>query len=283
MSVCISRRLVTASSLIAAIVGTLVSTSGSAPANAAANGHVFANNIWAGYASVGIDKYRADMASVGASWRVPTASCQAGEVSRSATWVGLGGTEGGGSELEQIGTLTNCILGNPDYSAVYQMRGRPGWGNSRTVSHSVKPGDEMHAAVGYNLQGDGQGVYNLVISDSTQGWYFRDVEVGSTAVSAHNSAEWVVEAPTGHFGTDFVYSLTNFGTVSLASCTADGRTIDGKSTAGGTPTPNGWGYTELDLSKPSSLGNVVTNSHKAWPSPLGSDSDGSTFSVRWEE
>src|SRR5262249_9605664 len=115
-----------------------------------------------------------------------------------------------------------------------------------------RPGDQMTAEVKYN----GGSSFTLTIKNTTRGWTFTTNQSSSTA--ARGSAEWIAEAPSSNSG---VLPLANFGTVSFASCTANGAAISGN------PNPD-------EIVMTTSSGTV-----KAQPSALGSG--GASFSVTW--
>jgi peptidase A4-like protein len=228
----------------------------SSPAGQPQIGGVYDNDHWAGYGVGGLDSFSTDFASVGATWTVPRVTCIVGEVTGSSIWVGLGGIN---AQLEQIATEADCDgLGSASYFGAYQMFGLPGWGDARRVTDPVEPGDQISAAVGYYRKADGTGVYDLVMRNLTRGWYFHSMEIGSTDVSAHNTAEWIVEAPR----TTLIQSLSNFGTVAFSSCSADGKSI------------NSWPGYRFNLTQP-----AFNNIHKARPAAL--KPGGVAFDVNW--
>lgn len=210
------------------------------PRHSVRHGRYSTSSNWSGYATTG-----GTYTTVSGSWTQPTATCQAGQTAYSAFWVGIDGDTT--STVEQTGTDADCASGTPRYYAWYEMYPK----FPVTLSGMVAPGDSMRATVSTN----GKGNFTLTISDATRHWSFttnqrlRRAQLGS--------AEWIAEAPSGSGG---VLPLADFGTVSFASCTANGIALGSN--------PN------VDAITMAASG--VT---KAVPSKL---SGGTAFSVTWE-
>jgi hypothetical protein len=206
---------------------------------------------WAGYVDTG-DKFTA----VSASWTVPKANCGFLETSSSATWVGIDGWNE--STVEQIGTDSNCILGQGEYWAWWEMYpGGPQVIGTPTLSSddAVYPGDLMKA----NVTSTGTpGWYTLSIADDTQGWTYATTQFYPNANGG--TAECIEEQPAAAG-----LPLTNFGSVTFNQCNATG--------SDGIATPI-WDHPNLavDMTSGSTL--------KATVSPLSDD--GTTFTVTWE-
>src|SRR5258706_1021074 len=77
-----------------------------------------ANHSYAGYAATGTQNNTIAYSDVTATWTIPTVSCAPLENSQSATWVGLGD---GSTDLEQVGTESNCLDGLQQILAVWQV------------------------------------------------------------------------------------------------------------------------------------------------------------------
>src|ERR1700753_3664168 len=106
------------------------------PAAAQAAGTTSPN--WAGYVADGTT-----FKHVEGTWVQPEVTCGE-ERTYSATWVGLGGSSSQSDALEQIGTEADCSSrGSVRYSAWYELVPQA----SKTIKLTVKPGDQMTAAV----------------------------------------------------------------------------------------------------------------------------------------
>jgi len=213
------------------------------------------NQKYAGYGVTGLPNGHA---SVAGSWIVPAAHCTPGLKTASGFWVGLGAIN---APVEQIATDSNCgLLGKASYGAIWGIYGAPGYTPLTTLDpkkYPVSPGDVMAASVSYS-----GGKYTFTMSDSGKShkWTFGPRPVsGPTENDAHNQAVWIAEAPTA----TFIQPLTNFGTVYLTGCLANGRSISSASVL----------YT-FDLTVPS-----FNNLFKARPSGL--QANGTAFNVKW--
>src|SRR5690349_15017483 len=92
---------------------------GSASADATTSQAEVSQN-WAGYVAGGSSPGK-QFSSVSGSWVQPTVKCGAGQT-YSAFWVGLGGSAGGSSALEQTGTQADCTAdGGTEYYAWYEL------------------------------------------------------------------------------------------------------------------------------------------------------------------
>ena len=117
----------------------------------------------------------------------------------------------------------------------------------------MRPGDHFNASVTYT----GSNHFNLVISDTTQGW--SHTHTGTLAGAPRSSAEVIVEAPccTSSGG---ILPLADFGTVSITGSLANGAALG-----------NAGGVTEITM---------VNNSGQAKDS-VSSLSGGENFSATW--
>jgi hypothetical protein len=193
---------------------------------------------WSGYAATG-----AKFTSVTASWVQPTGKCTSA-TTYSSFWIGLDGD--GSSSVEQTGSEVDCSGGSPQYYAWYEMY--PAY--PVNFSNTVRPGDHFTSSVTES----GSGSFKLVLSDTTQGWS-RSV-TKSLASAALASAEVIAEAPSSSSG---VLPLTNFGTASFTSATANGQPIGNYS--------------------PDQINMVSGSTTKATTSAL---SGGNAFTVTWK-
>jgi hypothetical protein len=204
---------------------------------------------WAGYVDTG-DKFTA----VSASWTVPKANCGFLETSTSATWAGIDGWNE--STVEQIGTDSNCVLGQGEYWAWWEMYPNgPQVIGVPSISYVVSPGDLMTASV---TSTGVPGWYTLSITDNTQNW--TSVTTQFIANANGGTAECIEEQPAAAG-----LPLTNFGSVTFNQCDATG------SDAVSRPI---WDH-------PNSAVNMASGSTlKASVSPLSAD--GTTFTVTWQ-
>jgi Peptidase A4 family len=197
---------------------------------------------WSGYAGT-TGRYT----SVSASWTQPAGVCSRGD-QYAAFWVGLDGYSS--STVEQTGSEVDCVGRTAQYYAWYEMYPGP----SENYSNTVRAGDHFTATVTY-LSGE---QFSLFISDTTQGWsHTTDASLGQTP--SLSSAEAIVEAPccTNSGG---ILPLTDFGTVSLTSTTANGSAIG-----------NAGGLTEI----------IMIDSAGRDKDSVSSLSGGENFSATW--
>jgi hypothetical protein len=162
---------------------------------------------WSGYAATGSS---GAYTSVSSSWVQPSVSCSSGETSYSAFWVGLDGFSN--SALEQTGTEADCINGQAEYGAWWEVL--PAAETSYSVT--VDPGDSLSASVVYN----GNSTFTMTLTDSTQGWTKTTTADGSSGFQ-NASAEVIAEAPEVNGS---IANLADFGTVNF-SADADGNAL----------------------------------------------------------
>jgi hypothetical protein len=128
----------------------------------------------------------------------------------SAFWVGL---DGYSSTVEQTGTEADCSGGSASYYAWYEAYPAA----SNTYGDTVDAGDSLTATV-TESSGD---VFDLVLTDSTQGWTeSTDVTVSGAELS---SAEVIAEAPSDNSG---ILPLADFGTVNFTNAEANDTGFD---------------------------------------------------------
>jgi len=271
-----TRTLLASLTTAAAIVG--ASAGSASAATSAASGSVSQN--WAGYVVGGSDS-STQFSNVSGSWVQPTSKCSSGQ-DDAAFWVGIGGDggqssslgqsglgDGSSTSLEQIGTEGNCTGNGTQYYAWYELVPAA----PVQLNLAIHPGDHITASVSVN-----GGNTSFSLTDKTTGQSF------SKTVSSPNpdtsSAEWVAEAPSQCDGSGSCtpLPLSDFGTVdfSNATATANGHT-------GPISDPN-W------TAQPIALGSGGTydigygsSQNTAGASPSSLSSDGSSFSVAWQQ
>jgi hypothetical protein len=220
---------------------------------------------WAGYEATG-DTFN----SVSANWTVPAANCGIGEVSVSATWVGIDGDPNANDNTgpEQIGTDSNCgtftLPGTSIYWAWWQMNqpGLKGWphfiGGPGAGSYPVAAGDLMTATV----KSTGvPGQYTMTLEDHTQGdWTYSTTQTNPAATGM--TAECIEEQPAV-----LGLPLTNFGSVHFSQCQTAG--------SNGVATPI-WDHPNNDITMTDASG---TTTKASVSTPLSND--GTDFTVTW--
>jgi len=176
-----------------------------APAGTTSGTAEVASKNWAGYAVTGP---AGSFTSVSASWAQPAVTCEATNT-LSAFWAGLDGD--GTHTVEQTGTEADCADGAATYHGWYEV-----FPNAPVFYASpVRPGDAMSASV----TSDGNGVFKLTLSDTTQGW---TQTAQRTATGAQlGSAEVIAEAPSEKTA----LPLADFGTVNFTDVTVDNAPI----------------------------------------------------------
>ena len=209
-------------------------------------GPVTTSTNWSGYAVTG-----GTFTYVHGSWKVPAATCAAGENSQSSTWVGLDGW--GSSTVEQTGSTTGCIFGVPTYIPWTEM-----WPALPVpLSESMSPGDSMTGSVTSSAGGTS---YLLVLADTTKGWTYRTTASSSPA-GRDASAEWITELPSCPI---FCSNLTDFGSVTFRGAVATGNGKKG-------PISSFAGYKAVDMQNGTILQAAV--------GPLSTT--GESFTDRW--
>jgi hypothetical protein len=169
---------------------------------------------WSGYAATGSS---GSYTSVTSSWVQPAVTCGSQDT-YSSFWVGLDGYDN--SALEQTGTEADCINGQAEYGAWWEVlpAAESPW------SVDVEPGDQLTATVTDN----GDGTFTMTLSDSTQGWNQTTTQQGSDGYQ-DSSAEVIAEA------TDVngqIANLSDFGTVDFTGSDANGNALDSYSPTG---------------------------------------------------
>jgi hypothetical protein len=160
----------------------------------------------------------------------PRATCSENETSFAYFWVGLGSNV----NLEQIGTASICLNGNPEYLAWWQLVGRSEAEGGQEVQVfmrdspectsaltseieelfardcplPVEPGDRISAEVSFV----GNDSFSLILENTTQNWRRETTQIFTGA--ERETAFWIAEAPRGeltHFATgdDPVVNFSN--------------------------------------------------------------------------
>ncbi|QMU71153.1 G1 family glutamic endopeptidase [Streptacidiphilus sp. P02-A3a] len=163
---------------------------------------------WSGYAATGDS---GSYTSVTSSWVQPAISCGSQDT-YSSYWVGLDGYNN--SALEQTGTEADCIGGQAEYGAWWEVLPA----SESPWSVDVEPGDQLTATVTDN----GDGTFTMTLDDSTEGWNQTTTQQGSSGYQ-DSSAEVIAEA------TDVggqIASLSDFGTVDFTGAAANGQALD---------------------------------------------------------
>ena len=168
----------------------------------------YSSGNWSGYAANGGS---GSETSVSSSWVQPSISCNSGGDTYSSFWVGLDGFNN--SALEQTGTEADCIDGQAEYGAWWEVLPAA----ESPYSVSVAPGDHLTASVVDN----GDGTFTMTLSDSTEGWTRTTTHSGSSGYQ-DSSAEVIAEA-TSVGGQ--IAQLSDFGSVSFSGSTADGSSL----------------------------------------------------------
>jgi hypothetical protein len=178
-------------------------------------GHATLDNpIWAGY---GVEGTPGSFTDVTASWAVPAVQCPDAATSYSAFWAGLDGD--GSNTVEQIGTESDCIDGQPKYFAWYEMYPK------KTVlihlNKNLMPDDQITAGVSYVRKG----AFTLTL----------DVNGAPLTITARNpsarlvSAEVIAEAPSSSHGPSSALPLADFANVSFSDATVNTRPLQSAS------------------------------------------------------
>ena len=230
----------------------------------AASANVADSANWAGYAVHGKGQ---QFRRVVGSWQIPSGSCQPGQSTYSATWVGIGGYSASSHALEQIGTELDCnSAGQAVPTAWAELVPDP----SVNLPMTVSPGDAMMASV--TVRGHS---VTLSLTDATSGQSFSHTYDDPTVDIS--SAEWIVEAPSQcTSATDcWTLPLANFGSTQIGMA----QVWNTKGHHGGIFDKR-WNTTELNLTPQD-----AAQSSAGAPQPVGGaspsrvSSKGSVFSV----
>ncbi len=263
----------------AAITG--LSAASADAATSAANEEVSQN--WAGYVVGGSDS-NTQFSNVSGSWVQPASKCSSGQ-DYAAFWVGIGGDDGQSSSsssfgqsslgdgsstsLEQIGTQGDCTGNGTQYYAWYELVPSA----PVQLNLSIHAGDHISASVGVN----GSNIA-FSLTDKTTGQSFtKTIQANDPDTS---SAEWIAEAPSqcDSSGDCTPLALSDFGTVDFtnATATANGHT--------GTISDSSWTAQPIALaSGGADEVSYGSGQNTAGATPSSLSSDGSAFSVSWQQ
>jgi hypothetical protein len=170
---------------------------------------VVTSSNWAGYVATGSN---GTFTSASSNWTEPVGHCSRAGGKYAAFWVGLDGYTS--PTVEQIGSEVDCTGFFPRYYAWYEVYP----GAAVNFTNPVSPGDQFTGTVTYTAPS----TFNLVLKDVTKGW---TQSVSSTlANAARSSAEVIAEAPCCTAGGG-ILPLTDFGTASFNTATANGRSM----------------------------------------------------------
>ena len=164
---------------------------------------------WAGYAANG-----GSYTTVTSSWVEPSVSCTSNGIV--AFWIGLDGW--GSTTVEQDGTGVDCSSGSPQPFAWWETYPA---NSIQEYNEPVAAGDSLTSTVTYQSNGR----YDLVLTDSTEGWTENNV-VAKPSGASNASAEVVAEAVTSGSS---VTQLPNFGSVHFTGSTIDNGTLQASS------------------------------------------------------
>jgi Peptidase A4 family len=255
-----------------------VSAGSAGAATSAASEQVSSN--WAGYVVGGSDS-NTQFSNVSGSWVQPTSKCSSGQ-DDAAFWVGIGGDDGQSSSdgqsalgdgsstsLEQIGTEGNCTGNGTQYYAWYELVPSA----PVQLNLAIHPGDKIKASVGVN----GENIAFSLADETTGQSFSKTIQSPNPDTS---SAEWVAEAPSQCDGSGSCtpLPLSDFGTVDFTSATA---TANGHT---GTISDPNWTAQPIALGADGTYDiGYGSSQNTAGASPSSLSSDGSSFSVTWQQ
>ena len=216
---------------------------------------------WAGYAAATnlSEPQSGSVSAVSGSWTVPAVTGSG--TAYSSVWVGIDGYSS--STVEQIGTESDVINGQPRYYAWYEMYPN---GSVHITTMTVSPGDSISASVDYLTQGAHADQFQLTITDAS---HANDsfTTYQSAPQAQRSSAEWIVEAPVSASDTSDVLPLANFASVTFTNASA---TISGVT---GPIDCSSWQATAINM-----VNSGVTT---ASTSNLTDTAGASSFTVTW--
>ena len=249
--------------LLTVLIGTGLAAAAFASSALADTGSSVSTN-WSGYRAATQDG--AGFSRVTGSWTEPSADCSTSS-GHASFWVGLGGSGGGTSALEQAGTAVDCdSSGNATHTAWYELLPAP----PVQLDVKVSPGDHMSSTVAVN----GNDVA-ITVSDATTGQSTTKNLTMTDTQPDVSSAEWIAEAPSqcDGSGTCEPLTLANFGKVTFtnATATAEGHT--------GMISDSAWSAQPVTLSPGGDVTDVAVGSDSGGAQPSDLSSDGSSFSV----
>jgi hypothetical protein len=168
---------------------------------------------WAGYTALTNLKNpeSRSVEVVSGTWKVPHLKATPNHAF-SAIWVGIDGFASNSPTVEQIGTESDWIHGAQENFAWFELFPGPSF---ELVGFPVNPGDLMGGEVAYV----GDNKFLLYIMNFTEGVF--TVVPAKVPGAKRNSAQWIVEAPSGKHG---ILPLANFNEIPFLQCIAK---IDG--------------------------------------------------------
>jgi hypothetical protein len=270
------RILLATLTLAAAIIGLSAASAGAATSPASEQ----VSQNWAGYVVGGSDS-STQYSNVSGSWVQPASTCSSGQ-DYAAFWVGIGGSgqssssfgqsslgDGQSTSLEQIGTQGDCTGNGTEYYAWYELVPAA----PVQLNLAIHAGDQISASVGVT----GSNIA-FSLTDKTTGQSFTKTVQASNPDTS--SAEWIAEAPSQCDGSGSCtpLPLSDFGTVdfSNASATANGHT--------GTISDPNWTAQAIALGSNGAYDvSYGSSGNTAGAAPSGLSSDGSSFSVAWQQ
>lgn len=142
-------------------------------------GNQVTSSNWSGYTITGP---KGSVTDATGSWKISALNCGSTPNAYSATWVGIDGWTS--NTVEQIGTESDCVNGQPSYYSWYEFYPH----NYFTIeSAPIKVGDTVSAEVKYS---GGKFVVSLSVNGGSP------FSIGTKLNQAQrSSAEWIVEAP----------------------------------------------------------------------------------------
>lgn len=174
---------------IAALLAVLVSVVGITPPAWADDSRD--SLYWAGYMGLRTGGFT----YVSARWTVPAVTCEAGEDSAVAVWVGMGSQTSGENTVDQTGTVTECDDGVPRHRTFVEA-----YPAKPVYLFDVSPGDTIHARITM-----GTGKFGYFIMD----YNTAESEFGELPTTGRGrSAEVIVEGPKNDI-------LPEFGRIEL--------------------------------------------------------------------
>ena len=147
------------------------------------------------------------VSSVQGSWRIPSLSASTSPDTYSALWVGIDGYSD--NKVEQIGTEQDWTPDGQTNYVWFEMFPRRGY---IIPDFPIEPGDTFSASVNYA----GRDLFILSITNVTKGFAYSVPTRHTRMRAPRESAEWIVEAPSGRH----VLPLADFGTASFSDCSA---------------------------------------------------------------
>jgi hypothetical protein len=224
----------------------------------------YTDNNWAGYMVGGPSQ---SVTQVTMSYKIPAITGANGAYC--GIWAGIDAT---GTDLQQIGTVSEMQNGKAIYYAFYEYLP---YGPVTIPNFNVYPGDTIIASVYYiSSAGGGNANIQVNIYDTTQGDEYFTHTQATTNGWGGNTGEWILETP--QVGSSFA-PLANFGTEyngqyytnCIPSCEA---VISGTG-----------GYIGSFGSNVCSLTMIATAyPYATMAAPSALSSDGSSFTVTWE-